>query len=69
MIVFLVLPNILAMGRAAFMRVPVSEANDISHLLEACCRRIQLASLNKPVQLTCRSPPHAFKKHPYSAYD
>jgi len=25
--------NILAMGRAVLMRVPVSEANDLSHLL------------------------------------
>ena len=26
-------PNILVMGRAAFMRVPVSEANDLNYLL------------------------------------
>jgi hypothetical protein len=26
--------NILVMGRAAFMRVPVSEANDLNYLLE-----------------------------------
>ena len=25
-------PNILVMGRAAFMRVPVSEANDLNYL-------------------------------------
>jgi hypothetical protein len=27
--------NILVMGRAAFMRVPVSEANDLNYLLGA----------------------------------
>ena len=28
-----IMPNILVMGRAAFMRVPVSEASDINYLL------------------------------------
>ena len=30
---FSISPNILVMGRAAFMRVPVSEANDLNYLL------------------------------------
>jgi len=33
MMIKLLAYNILVMGRAAFMRVPVSEANDLNYLL------------------------------------
>jgi len=38
-------PNILVMGRAAFMRVPVSEANDLKFLLCRCDETSNASSL------------------------
>ena len=47
--------NILVMGRAAFMRVPVSEANDLNYLLRIA------TSAAAPLDLKVRDISREFK--------
>jgi hypothetical protein len=49
--------NILVMGRAAFMRVPVSEANDLNYLLGTGFAVNRLANLELPDITAMKSLP------------